>query len=1146
MYNVSDEFKNSCNSTTIDSDFLIYVKTMDGSDVCTLDSTHVISDSIVIRRSSVSGSSFSLGSACTSELKLTLTRKGVKELKSNHGLKKNTVFNIVQWNRVDENQSDDTPIYNRDGQLNSTGKCNLGYFYLRESKDSDYDCDLKLYDGMIFFDRKVPTDLVKELQENGVTVETAINGILSYLSNDVGYQFSFKDESTYHTTFANKVKLTKDENISSYRDLLEDLAMRLVGFFTFSRDNKLVFRNYNNYKSTEGVSDEYIFDYDIGESSSIKGIKSSVAGYNYKNGGKEFLSISESKTMRGIQKAIDNRLKVLNSTISNYLDEMYLKVVTNLQGVSEQSYTLNQRPYLELGDVIRVNRKYVQTSGEDTTVSEVTEICIMDITYRFASGVSISSYGLGNGRVSSTKNMYVSKVTNKDRDERVDKLIYDTTGYDDDTTITEIGKEEESSLNITSYVFNDTANLLDESYIETKDYTIDNVVYHKENLISDTYATFELPDNSSSNNPNDISGGDFTVISASAYDTNGNEVRVCLPVYKRPSCRITFDKESTEVVRINSLPGKGIVNSLLNDVTFNNVVLYNSEDNKNNNTSKYYYQTYSEKNAMNTFISDDLKSLTLVVYQKHTDKISGQYANGDKFDSDHSTEGRLKCTFNLSNYINVQYDDVTGDGGHYEVELKCFNGGTNFKDKLVSIHPILNEGNVVGYEIIPTGLGTITISNVVKIEDLTVVEHSGVIYEARMLQAFSVNAKRVYSTSLRHETVNSISADSIRVDRYYTIGGNENLKKFDYEISAFKYKEVTTQEKIDITKTTEKINEGYKNASNAIEIARSNKNKIASISSDIISINSTIRGIKGSVSNVESKTDSNSGAIETLNAQYSATSSSISEIKNAISSLESSISTTDTNVSSLSTKVYTVESNVNSLDTNVSSLSTKLDTIESNVNSLGTNVSSLSNSVESLNTRVTALESQGGGGSGGDSGGGSEGGSEGETSSSSFGVSCKRNESMIESTDTDIELLHGYISGVSNKSIFLYLEVYFYLDGTGDSGMLKLTYNGEEVEYFGYYNDLSTRGAHLLTRSEIVTPTTDNKIEYSVSLVTSVSGVTKRLKAGCASIKVIGDNVVIYDYSGPQSNAISIEESVSGVSAHRNVVGIEDSISSTK
>ena len=131
MYNVSDEFKNSCNSTNIDSDFLIYVKTMDGSDICTLDSTHVMSDSIVIRRSSVSSSAFSLGSACTSELKMTLTRKGVKELKSNGGLKKNTVFNLVQWNRVDEYQSDDTPVYNKDGWLNETGKCNLGYFYLR-------------------------------------------------------------------------------------------------------------------------------------------------------------------------------------------------------------------------------------------------------------------------------------------------------------------------------------------------------------------------------------------------------------------------------------------------------------------------------------------------------------------------------------------------------------------------------------------------------------------------------------------------------------------------------------------------------------------------------------------------------------------------------------------------------------------------------------------------------------------------------------------------------------------------------------------------------------------------------------------------------------------------------------------------------
>ena len=192
MKSVSNAFKLSCDNDIIDSDFLIYVsKGKNGSTLCTLDNTDFIIQTMRLRGSSTSEQTMSIGGVCATEFTMTLTRNGVNKLQSNSGLKKNYCLHVVQWNKVDdESQSLESPIYNTDGSLNTSGKCDLGYYYISRIKNSDYACEITAYDGMVRFDKAIGANVLKYMKKNKKTISGWLDYFCTKLNNSY-FSFSY-------------------------------------------------------------------------------------------------------------------------------------------------------------------------------------------------------------------------------------------------------------------------------------------------------------------------------------------------------------------------------------------------------------------------------------------------------------------------------------------------------------------------------------------------------------------------------------------------------------------------------------------------------------------------------------------------------------------------------------------------------------------------------------------------------------------------------------------------------------------------------------------------------------------------------------------------------------------------------------------
>lgn len=414
MYTVNQKYIDKINSDSPkDFTFKLNVKlNKDANTLLTLTLADVESDSLKLSRQATSNSYFTLGGVCSSKLTMSLTPSGVDRLLEAGLLRKDICFEYNEWLKVDDiNQSDSDYSINTDGSENLTGKVKNGYFYVSNVENSDYSCNLELYDSMLAFSTDISYN-------DGIILTQGYRSILGL------FTLFCKSCSTdlYKLTVASDIEsriynkdilfsLGNDGSVDSYRNALGYLSILAGGFVIINRNGELDIVNYNN-TLVASLDENRVYDYSMSEVEyEVNEISTSVAGFDYSVKNKTSASenliklfFSENPFLRGIQPADSKELdKVVTSCINNML--------LSCQGIKFDGgdFEIDHRPELDLGDCIKFTKAYVDNKTKNILTKSYNNaiLCNIESSFNTFDSMSCNKYDLesayGNKSSSSFK-----------------------------------------------------------------------------------------------------------------------------------------------------------------------------------------------------------------------------------------------------------------------------------------------------------------------------------------------------------------------------------------------------------------------------------------------------------------------------------------------------------------------------------------------------------------------------------------------------------------------------------------------------------------------------------------------------------------------------------------------------------------------
>lgn len=369
MYNVSDYYREAVVKQDREWYLKIEVKrNKNEATVVSLEGDDILSDTVKISSQSTNNSSFTIGGVCASELSLTLSYYGIKKIQDVGLLRKNTCFNVRLWLKTgDINQSDDNYSLNKDGSENTTGLVEMGFFYIYSIGNLDQECDLKLYDSMLAFDKVISQKDALRLEQEERTIYSWAVLFCESCSTD---SYKLDISANFISNLSNSdvgVRLESASSISTYRDALGWLSILGCCFFTIGRDGRLEARKYSNNNIIR-IDNNLITEYSFGNNSyQVTGIKTSVAGFAYDkevvSTGTEVLNaelyLNENPFLRGIQPDTDTEL---SSKIKSCIDNIY----TGIMGARFLGGNFDTicRPEIDLGDCIDIEIQLIDISSE--------------------------------------------------------------------------------------------------------------------------------------------------------------------------------------------------------------------------------------------------------------------------------------------------------------------------------------------------------------------------------------------------------------------------------------------------------------------------------------------------------------------------------------------------------------------------------------------------------------------------------------------------------------------------------------------------------------------------------------------------------------------------------------------------------------
>ena len=265
-------------------------------------------------------------------------------------------------------------------------------------ENSDYSCNLELYDSMLAFSIDISYN-------DGIILTQGYRSILDLLtlfckscSTDL---YKLTVASDIESRIYNKevlFSLGNDGSVDSYRNALGYLSILAGGFVVINRDGELDLVNYNN-TIVASLNENRVYDYSMSEVEyEINEISTSVAGFDYTVKNKTSASekliklfFSENPFLRGIQTA---DAKKLDDSVKSCINNMLL----SCQGIKFDGgdFEIDHRPELDLGDCIQFTKAYVDNKTKNILTKSYNNaiLCNIESSFNTFDSMSCNKYDL--------------------------------------------------------------------------------------------------------------------------------------------------------------------------------------------------------------------------------------------------------------------------------------------------------------------------------------------------------------------------------------------------------------------------------------------------------------------------------------------------------------------------------------------------------------------------------------------------------------------------------------------------------------------------------------------------------------------------------------------------------------------------------
>lgn len=1115
MKSVSNAFKLSCDNDVIDSDFLVYVSKGKGGNVlCTLDNTDFIIQTMRLRGSSTSEQTISIGGVCSTEFTITLTKNGVDKLQSNNSLKKNYCLHVVQWNKVDDgNQSSESPIYNVDGSLNTSGRCDLGYYYISKIKNSDYDCEITAYDGMIRFDKAIGAKVLKHMKKNKKTISEWLDYFCTKLNNSY---FSFSYSVSSNTVNSNlEVCISDDSEIDTYRQALGYLSALACGFATFTNSGDLIIQTYNTDISVESINDKRLYDYDFDSYvSKVTSFSSSVAGFDFsldytgdKGSSEEIdIEVSENPFLRGLQ-------KYDSDTLDSRIDTALTNIATSILGVCFYGCNVNvvQRPYLDLGDMVDVQRVVVNDDGSLSNIN-TTNIIVCSYDYAFCSSMSVTSSGATGTSTSSSSGKLSSSPKEKpsSTDSRVDELI-------NATTLTKKVKKRvpvDFTMETRRYMY---PLLLGEFENVSSSYL--HVVYninHRPKL-NDTVSPFRYINDVDS--PKDIKGPLLGLGKTVLYNLkiDGIGIKSYIDSLIENGYISSYDE-------INCIIDNNTFTEVDNIITSHNDVKA-AVDETFDFDERVRYSVADPAGTSNTIKRDFFGRL---LYDDGFGNIvhldNAELIYDFKFDTHHKR------------YIEawMDYDRSNSDGWEYDNRLRSSTSNLN----IVSSGITLSDFPYNSEEGLKINSYADENSMIIKFSEMAQYFERGMdCIRTNNTAYLSGRYKYVYHTlndkfPEEEKTYNAEFSIANNVVDYTDIEldaeGDDPRTHLDYD-RLTSFDELFTVSGSPLVYLEYEIEEEYEKTTSGVakklndvsDKADKNESDIKSIKSDLASTKSSVSALKSTVKSLKNKVNSLNNSVSSMKHDITTINSELSGI--IAKDYDTQLSSINTSIREINNSIESINTSLSETDTLLSSLNTSVSNQSVTISNLNGVVSSQAETIAELTSKITDLEDEIGN----------------IKPSSSVNVLTFSNKNNVSVGTSDVEVLSCDIDAIAGTKLLLNLSFVGNFN-LNDVLSIKLVIDGVESSFVPKFQVFSGYCGYSISKSVLTTSSSGkSNLTIFASLLNSSGSFSSEnfevniLKSSSGSAPQYKPNL---EYS-EDVGLVSV-----GVSEHINIQGIDASI----
>ena len=365
--------------------------------LATLDNSDIVADSFKVDWQSTSNNAFTVGGVCATKVNLVLNSQGIIKLRNVQAIAKEYCIKIDLWLKTaDPNQAEEDFSKNRDNTVNESGHVPLGYFYISGIKDSYYECELELYDGMLAFDRNITSNDIIEFTQGSKVISDWLTFCCESCSNDI---YSLSLASGVVSNIINNstpIHLDKENMPKTYRDVIGYLSILAGGFAVINRYGELDIHFYSKETQLE-IEDHHVlsFDTDIKLYRTAK-VNITVAGITISPS--NFTNIIPGVSNAEIFLGENPFLEALQP--KNKTDDLVMEIklmVLNILGKIDSlvyfggSFEIPNRPELDCGDLLTLKPKVLNLQYDYLQEQEYKYVLLSSHSWSFQGWSNIVS-----------------------------------------------------------------------------------------------------------------------------------------------------------------------------------------------------------------------------------------------------------------------------------------------------------------------------------------------------------------------------------------------------------------------------------------------------------------------------------------------------------------------------------------------------------------------------------------------------------------------------------------------------------------------------------------------------------------------------------------------------------------------------------